>query len=503
MSVDPAHDIAVLRVDPLPGDVHVVEIQSRELPTLGNSVWTLGHPNGLKNTAGWGQVSAIRKTAEMPEGLQQALKSPSDSRWLQTTAVIAQGSSGGPLLNEDGKAIGINTFLLSPQLGFAVHISHARDAFVKAMEGKPLMLPFPPEQDEDALAWLSPEVAPLLQEYSEALAAFQQSAAGLSRAEAISKVNDIRDTYRGRFLTLARQDPESWPGLQALAYAAQTCSGGNDDDALHEVCNLALEHHGKNRQISSILRMVAQKPGDAVSSFARSLVEESPHEVVRLSGCMTLAMNQLQRLQYPDSLDLESMLQSRQDVEEACKQLEEIAAASKQETIQRDGKLLAEQVRQQLGAIQTGLSAPEISGVDSEGTEFQLSEYRGKVILLDFFADWCPHCKRMYPAERKMVEDMKDRPFALLGIHCESEQVLQRLINTQAVTWRCWADGDDGAIAASWSLEGFPTMVLLDETGRIRYRWNGVPDEKQLQDFVEELVSQAETDTTDGQDASP
>ena len=120
LAVDRTHDIAVLRVQPISKDVHILELHSQQLPPTGSLVWAIGHPSGLKNTVGWGNINAVRMTSELPAEVQRVLKGPVEIRWLQTNAVLASGSSGGPLLNELGQVVGMNTFVLGPQIGFAI-----------------------------------------------------------------------------------------------------------------------------------------------------------------------------------------------------------------------------------------------------------------------------------------------------------------------------------------------------------------------------------------------
>lgn len=492
MSVDREHDIAFLRVDQLPETVHVIEILSNQLPALGTSVWTLGHPDGLKNTAGWGQISAVRTTDQMPANIRQSLGAPAESRWLQTNAVLARGSSGGPLLNEFGQALGINSFVLSPQLGFAIHISHARDAYGQATKGQPLSLPLPPGENEDALAWLSPEIAPLVKEYSDAFRNLQREAAGLTQSQAMQSVAGIHETYRDKFLSLARENASDWAGLQAMVYAAQSCDGEEDADALQEICDLALKHQKEQQHLKALVQAIARTQSGTARDFCRKVAETSPHEIVRMSACFRLGVNLLQWLQYPDSIELAKVQGFRDELEQLCTQLESSAKELSDEVAKQQGLALAIGLRRKLQEITLGLPAPEIDGVDAEGANFKLSDYRGKVVLLDFFADWCPHCKRMYPGERAMVENLKDRPFALLGVHCESERVLEKLVNDKTVTWRSWADGEDGPIVANWRVDGFPTMILVDHDGVIRWRSGGAPEEKELNELIEQLLVEAE-----------
>jgi peroxiredoxin len=126
------------------------------------------------------------------------------------------------------------------------------------------------------------------------------------------------------------------------------------------------------------------------------------------------------------------------------------------------------------------------------GKEFQLSAYRGKVVLLDFFGDWCPHCTAMYAHERKLTEDYRERPFVILGVNTDSPDTLRELCNDKKVTWRCWSDGREGPIAREWQVDGLPTLYLLDQEGVIRQTFTGRPEEKALERAIGDLVEKAE-----------
>ena len=493
LSVDRLHDVAYLRVKELPADVQVLELQSGRLPSPGSSVWTLGHPSGLKNTVGWGDINAVRKSSELPEVIREALKTPDASNWLQTNAVLAHGSSGGPLLNTLGQVVGINTFLMQAQLGFAIHISHAQAAYLEAKKETPLTLPLPPGEHQDALAWPSREVAPLLKQYAEEYGELERAAARMPEAEIKKRLTALQAKYRDSFFKLAQESPGDWSGMQAMAYAAQFCAEKEAEGTLQQICELALKHNGESRHLSAIVKAVGSQPSDSARAFCRKVKEVTPHRMVQLQASYQLAANQLRYIQLPDSLNLEKITTAREEVEQVIKELEAEVKDEESPIHGEDSEFLVDNLRDSLDYLPIGLKAKEIKGVDIEGKTFKLSDYEGKAILLDFFADWCPHCRKMYPNERDMVVKMKDRPFAILGVHCENQSILTELVKNKTVTWRSWADGEAGPITTAWNVDSFPTLYLLDHQGIVRWQSNGAPDEQELAEMIEELVAEAET----------
>jgi thiol-disulfide isomerase/thioredoxin len=134
-------------------------------------------------------------------------------------------------------------------------------------------------------------------------------------------------------------------------------------------------------------------------------------------------------------------------------------------------------------------------GADVDGKTFRLSDYRGKVVLLDFFGDWCPDCRAMYPQERRLVKKYANQPFVLLGVNCDpKEQTLKELLNNQTVTWRSWWDGKGGQdrIQKEWQVDEWSTLYLIDHQGLIREMflgWKG--NEKVLEATIQALVEAA------------
>jgi thiol-disulfide isomerase/thioredoxin len=136
-------------------------------------------------------------------------------------------------------------------------------------------------------------------------------------------------------------------------------------------------------------------------------------------------------------------------------------------------------------------AAPDIVGVDIGGKTFRLSDYRGKVVLLDFFADGCPDCAAMYPHERWLVKKYANRPFVLLGVNLDlEEKPLKQRLADQTITWRCWWDGNNH-IAQEWKVNARPRLFLIDHQGMIRQDYHGRPDDGELEAAVQALVEAA------------
>ena len=127
-----------------------------------------------------------------------------------------------------------------------------------------------------------------------------------------------------------------------------------------------------------------------------------------------------------------------------------------------------------------GRVAPNIVGKDTEGIEFALEDYRGKVVALLFSGQWCGPCRAEYPYQRAMLEAFRDRDVALLGVN--SDAVLDTIVQAkerERLDYRTWWDGHsqpdaglvatDGPIATHWRVDGWPTTYVLDEEGVIRH----------------------------------
>lgn len=143
--------------------------------------------------------------------------------------------------------------------------------------------------------------------------------------------------------------------------------------------------------------------------------------------------------------------------------------------------------------LAVGKKAPQFAGEDTDGVLFRLNDYRGKVVMLRFWGDWCPACRAMYPFERDLVERQKNRPFALIGINSDSIERCRTAQERDNLVWRTIWDGGTttGPTSKIFQVKQWPTIVVIDAQGIIRLRTQGLAED-QLNDLLDRLIEEAE-----------
>ena len=117
--------------------------------------------------------------------------------------------------------------------------------------------------------------------------------------------------------------------------------------------------------------------------------------------------------------------------------------------------------------------APELKAQDLAGATKTLADYRGKVVLLNFWASWCPPCLREMPSMERLRVKMAGRPLAVVALDsAETRADVDAFLAKMQVGFPILLD-PDGSNTKRWKVFALPTTFLLDASGRIRYVLTG------------------------------
>ncbi|MEO0090110.1 MAG: TlpA disulfide reductase family protein [candidate division WOR-3 bacterium] len=122
------------------------------------------------------------------------------------------------------------------------------------------------------------------------------------------------------------------------------------------------------------------------------------------------------------------------------------------------------------------------------GEQVNLKNHQGKVILLDFWATWCPPCRAAIPHLINLYEKFGDRNFIIFGIGLDEKELLINMRDEMNIKYPILIGNNE--IAKYYQIQAIPTLVLLDKNGKIYYKEVGFSEEgvKKLESKISELL---------------
>ena len=128
--------------------------------------------------------------------------------------------------------------------------------------------------------------------------------------------------------------------------------------------------------------------------------------------------------------------------------------------------------------------------MSANGGEISLQDYRGKFVLINFWATWCPPCIKEMPALNALHNQLKSRSFRVVGVHVgPALATVKQYLNDRPVDFDIVIDKNMSL--TSWEVAGLPTTFLINPAGEIIYRATGERewDSSEMLEFLEKIMS--------------
>jgi peroxiredoxin len=155
------------------------------------------------------------------------------------------------------------------------------------------------------------------------------------------------------------------------------------------------------------------------------------------------------------------------------------------------GYRIAPQVQAALGAGAGGSVAPTFQLRTLDGPPVTLEQYRGQVVLVNFWATWCPPCRFEMPGFQRVYEDKRDQGFVILGISTDqgSEGDVREFLEERGITYPV-APATRRVVQDFGGVQALPTSFLIDREGRVRQEVKGFFAEPALRMAVDHLLAE-------------
>jgi peroxiredoxin len=154
--------------------------------------------------------------------------------------------------------------------------------------------------------------------------------------------------------------------------------------------------------------------------------------------------------------------------------------------VYEDKPASAAQPARSTALLAAGTPAPQFTLKTPQGETVSLSDFRGKAVLLEFFATWCPHCQAEAPHLKAMAESMDKSRFAFVSINADSEDAASvfayhrylglsfpALLDPGSPPGSFHQQGGAGPVTQSYGLQAYPTFYVIDPQGTVFWATDG------------------------------
>ena len=131
---------------------------------------------------------------------------------------------------------------------------------------------------------------------------------------------------------------------------------------------------------------------------------------------------------------------------------------------------IAQQAGKGLTQLPDRPQAPDFVLADLDGNQYRLSDYRGQVVIINFWATWCPPCRAEMPSMQRAWQQLEQESILMLGINVgEDEDTIFQFTANYPVEFPLLMD-QDSRVINQWPVRGLPTTFVMSPEGKITYR---------------------------------